>query len=76
MTIIININILKESSVLKLEYSDDGKGFVEELSVINNNGMGLDNMINRLKSVKGDIRIESTPGEGMSAFVLMNLISK
>jgi len=73
---IININILKESSVLKLEYSDDGKGFVEELSVINNNGMGLDNMINRLKSVKGDIRIESTPGEGMSAYVLMNLISK
>lgn len=71
----INISLFKESTTLQLKYSDDGKGFIEESSLINM-GMGLDNMINRLKSVNGDIKIDSTPGEGMSAFVFMNLISK
>jgi len=72
----ISISLNKIGTTLHLEYIDDGLGFVEESNVLNNKGMGLDNMINRLKSVNGDISIDSAPGEGMKASVDVQLISK
>lgn len=72
----IKIRLSKKATILSLVYSDDGKGFVGDSNIINNGGMGLDNMINRLKSVNGDMKLDSTPGEGMKAVVEINLISK
>lgn len=72
----ITIFLEKEMTILQLRYFDNGKGFVGDFNLVNNGGMGLDNMINRLKSVNGDIKIDSNPGEGMNAIVNINLISK
>jgi signal transduction histidine kinase len=72
----INICLNKKDTILYLVYTDDGVGFIGESNIVNNGGMGLDNMINRLKSVNGIVKFDSVPGEGMKAVVEINLISK
>jgi PAS domain S-box-containing protein len=62
-SVLLKLN--SRDNFLYLTYKDDGVGFDFE-SVINDGktGIGLLNMINRLKSLKARYRFDSKPGEG------------
>jgi len=56
---------LREQTIY-LDYSDDGIGF-DVSREATEYGMGLDNILYRLKSGNGDIEIISERGKGMQA---------
>ncbi|MFW6226698.1 MAG: sensor histidine kinase, partial [Bacteroidota bacterium] len=64
-----NIYVILEKSEDKLivEYTDDGKGFNVELEMSKNKGMGLHNIIQRIRSNDGIVDFKSTSGTGMQA---------
>ena len=61
----IEIYLDKPEDNLQITYLDDGKGFDKEEALKNNErGMGLKNIISRLESVNGILKIHSRPGVG------------
>jgi signal transduction histidine kinase len=69
----IGISLERLGEVLQLTYLDDGIGFDKE-KVLNSDtgGMGLKNIISRLRSVNGNYRIHSRPGAGTLVVVELN----
>jgi PAS domain S-box-containing protein len=69
----IEISLERLGDVLQLTYLDDGIGFDKE-KVMNSDtgGMGLKNIISRLRSVNGNYRIHSRPGAGTLVVVELN----
>ena len=63
--IIVELN--KEGDNIVVDYRDNGKGF--NLADVENLGMGLSNIKSRISSLGGKLRIESKPGNGMSAHI-------
>lgn len=57
----INILICTEDSFLHISVADDGKGFDPDKK---RKGIGISNMINRVESFNGELKIESSPGNG------------
>ncbi len=55
---------LSENEVIYLKYEDDGVGFDYNLTIERKKGMGLFNISNRVKSLKGYARFQPKPGEG------------
>lgn len=61
------ILLLKRENVLSLYFKDDGKGFdVDEVMRSEKKGMGLKNIISRIKSINGYYEFKSRLGEGFS----------
>lgn len=56
-----------------LYYRDDGKGFDLEEAMKLNTGLGLNNIVNKIKSVKGSVDINATPGKGMFLIASLKL---
>ena len=56
--------------LMQVEYSDDGAGF-DVASVVNSpvSGSGVQNIINRIKVLKGIVEMESAEGKGMKALL-------
>ncbi len=65
------ISLTLHGDRLELKYSDNGRGFVPEAMM--DVGMGLSNIASRIASLKGVCDIHSAPGEGMRAYVSVNL---
>ena len=63
--IFIELNTAGEKIVV--DYNDNGKGFA--MRDVENQGMGLSNIKSRISSLGGKIRIDSKPGNGMSAHI-------
>lgn len=62
----LNLSILRmPGEEINIIFEDDGVGFVPE-EVLNNpeGGMGMSNMFSRIASLKGNVDIDSAPGEG------------
>ncbi|MCP4311685.1 MAG: PAS domain S-box protein [Bacteroidetes bacterium] len=58
--------ILKgDNEPIYLSYMDDGQGFDTKKLLKNPKGRGLQNIVNRVKSLNGKIQFSSTKGEGM-----------
>lgn len=68
-TITISMNYGDDKLVIDIK--DDGKGFLQVSTEEgkNHNGIGLQNMLNRMAMINGSIRIESAPEMGTSAFI-------
>jgi PAS domain S-box-containing protein len=61
-------------NTLQLTYLDDGKGFDKDKAMSSDtSGMGLKNMVSRLRSINGNYRIHSRPGAGFLAVAEINL---
>jgi PAS domain S-box-containing protein len=61
-------------NTLQLTYMDDGIGFDKEKAMSSDiSGMGLKNMVSRLRSINGNYRIHSRPGAGFLAVAEINL---
>jgi PAS domain S-box-containing protein len=59
---------------LQLTYLDDGIGFDEEKAMsAETSGMGLKNIVSRLRSINGNYRIHSRPGSGFLAVAEIGL---
>lgn len=59
----INISLL-DKGLIYLKYNDDGIGFDNNQAEPKRKGMGLYNIYNRVKSLKGYIRVSSESGKG------------
>lgn len=72
---VINISLNRSSDgALRLEYSDNGKGFNPQAML--DVGMGLSNIASRVSSLKGTSEITSSKGKGMKAVITINLNGK
>lgn len=69
--IIVNLN--KKDNKLKLIYTDNGNGFDIQEATLKKKGMGLFNMVNRVKSLDGIINYYSEAGEGVKVVVIFQL---
>lgn len=56
-----------EDKIISLLYEDDGKGF--DLEVAQRNGMGMKNLRARVEGLKGELSIDTSPGNGMHVMV-------
>ncbi len=71
-----NVYILlrKKDGSLTLYFKDDGLGFdSDEVIYSQNKGMGLKNIISRVRSISGKYTINSSPGEGFSIKIEINI---
>jgi signal transduction histidine kinase len=64
---VINLQITYEAEELKIQVSDNGKGF--DMETVNqskklSSGLGLSNMRNRVLLIKGQFMVNSIPAEG------------
>ncbi len=66
----INLSLSFDGVELRLDYSDNGKGFNPKAML--DCGMGLTNIASRINSLSGTFDITSRKGEGMSAAVSVN----
>ena len=57
----VTVSVQASGNAINIIVSDDGKGF--NTGAIRK-GIGISNMINRIKSFDGDVAIESSPGNG------------
>lgn len=58
-----------DTKIIEYSYSDNGKGFVVEKTLNENSGFGFISIRQRVEVMKGTIKINSTDGKGMSAFI-------
>jgi len=70
----VNIVLVQYEDRLSLYFKDDGVGFVvEDIIQSENKGMGLKNIISRVKSINGNYHFLSSPGEGFTIRIEINL---
>ncbi|PKP01394.1 MAG: hypothetical protein CVU11_15300 [Bacteroidetes bacterium HGW-Bacteroidetes-6] len=70
-----NIEIFLEShdSQVNLFYKDDGVGFDVDEKLNNPTGLGLNNIINKVKTINGLCLIKSTSGAGMNVLITLTV---
>ncbi len=64
----ITIQLVKMTDSLSLNYVDDGIGFDVVNMEQNREGLGLFNLQNRIKSLSGNIEIQSVPEQGVNIY--------
>jgi PAS domain S-box-containing protein len=63
----IYIQLEYAEPLLLCHYRDDGIGFeFQQISQLQSKGMGISNMVSRIKSLGGDLEINTSPGKGFS----------
>jgi two-component system NarL family sensor kinase len=71
---IVNIELNQFDDEINLIYEDDGKGF--DFNSTKSDGIGLQNMNNRISSINGHIDFDSKPGVGTTAIISVSLKEK
>lgn len=70
----VHILLVRKEERLTLLFRDDGVGFVvDEIISSDNKGMGLKNIISRIRSINGDYIFNSRPGEGFNIKIEINV---
>ncbi|MQY79266.1 MAG: sensor histidine kinase [Bacteroidetes bacterium] len=68
------LKIFKTEDMMLIHYKDDGKGFDPKiLEKDGSTGSGFNNIHSRLQSVNGRFSVESIPGSGMEAEIVLKL---
>ena len=70
----IRIELKSHKKQIILYYRDDGVGFDFNTVYKQTSGLGLNNIVNKIKSVRGTVDINTKPGTGM--FLLASVILK
>lgn len=71
----IRINFQEKDKMLLLSFEDSGDGFDVDKVLQNSDGIGLQNVISRVKSLNGIVKLISNPGGGFKSFVEIPLDS-
>ena len=61
--------------MLKVDYTDNGKGFDVDKTIRDTKSMGLHNIYNRINSLNGNVELTSLPGKGMKAQIVLKISS-
>jgi len=61
----VKVDLKSFENQIILYYRDDGIGFDVNVALKNRDGLGLNNIVNKIKSVKGTADINSESGKGM-----------
>lgn len=61
----VKVDLKSFENQIILYYRDDGVGFNVNIALKERDGLGLNNIVNKIKSVKGTVDINSEPGNGM-----------
>jgi PAS domain S-box-containing protein len=61
----IRIQLKNVNNQIILYYRDDGIGFDVDKKIMDGGGLGLNNIINKIRTIKGNCDFNSKPGEGM-----------
>lgn len=61
----MDISLLKEHESISITLEDDGKGF-DLTTIADEEGMGLKNIRNRIRFLKGEVDFDTAPGKGTS----------
>jgi signal transduction histidine kinase len=69
----ISITLMQAGNQISIRYADDGVGFECEETIKSGKGIGLFNIQNRIEVLGGSFSINSQPGKGMMAKVLVNI---
>ncbi len=70
----VDILLVQYDDRLTLYFKDDGVGFVvDDIIQSENKGMGLKNIISRVKSINGNYHFLSRPGEGFTIKIEINM---
>lgn len=65
----IKINVFRKNDYLNIKYTDDGIGINLKDEYPGNLGMGMSNIVSRIKSLNGEINFVTKPGKGFSAYI-------
>ena len=65
----IGIDFWMNKNVIKLNYQDDGEGFDQNVESFKT-GLGMQNIESRLRMIKGNYVLESSPGKGVKAEII------
>ncbi len=60
----VSLKILRQDNTIKINYSDDGKGFESNSEKNAPSGLGFSSMAERIKFLGGTMSVESSPGDG------------
>lgn len=63
----VSVSLICGDGVIRLDYRDNGCGF--DLAEVEQKGMGIANIHSRVSSLKGEVTLRSTPGQGMKAVI-------
>ncbi|HBF87502.1 MAG TPA: histidine kinase [Bacteroidales bacterium] len=69
----IEIIVTQNDKILDIIYRDNGKGFDAEILNIEKKGMGLNNIQNRIKSIKGIFEIKSSENQGVEVKIQIKI---
>lgn len=69
----IHILFKRDKKNLILNYEDDGQGFDIESTLKKDNGIGLKNVMSRVKSLKGEVNLNSSEGKGFKANITVGI---
>ena len=64
----VHVNLNFDGKHLKVITHDNGQGFDPDQK---RNGIGISNIINRVESFNGQINIESSPGSGVTTYIVL-----
>ena len=67
------VRLMADHQVLRVEVQDQGSGFDPEILLTSNDGIGLDGLRERARSLKGRFQVESAPGSGTRLTVVLPL---
>ncbi len=73
-----SLSLQHQNGELVLEYQDNGIGFEADRTMKENDrdGSGLTNIQSRIKSLRGDLLVESKPGLGIRVFIKVKATKK
>ena len=61
----LDISLVKDNETISITMEDDGKGF-DATAALQNEGIGLKNIITRIQFLKGTVDFDAAPGKGTS----------
>ncbi|MBN1184719.1 MAG: sensor histidine kinase [Bacteroidales bacterium] len=65
----IQLDVIEKNDEITIKYSDDGIGVDLDSLDSKTPGMGMSNMVSRIKSIQGKIEIKSSLNRGFSAYI-------
>jgi signal transduction histidine kinase len=72
----ITIELKNAEEQIILYYRDDGVGFETHRAIKDRKGLGLNNLMNKIKSIQGTVDLYSEPGKGMVFIATVKLKNK
>jgi signal transduction histidine kinase len=69
----IDVQLFQEKHRIYLSVEDDGRGFDMNTQEM---GMGIENLYDRVRALKGDITITSSPGKGTQVYIEIKIKNK